>query len=395
MTHRIVIIGAGYAGLTAAARVARQVRDVEVVLVNARDTFVERVRLHEIAAGAAVGEHALADLLRGTGVRLRIGRVESIDPERRVLRIAGTAGDDALDDGTLGYDTLVYALGSVAGAGVPGVAEHAEDVAELGTARGLHRRVLDVAARGGTVTVVGGGLTGIEAATELAETHPRLRVRLLVGTTVGAMLSTKGRAHLARVFDRFGIEVRTGARVTEVRESSLVLADGETVDTDITVWATGFGVPDLAARAGLAVDATGRVLVDDTLRSTSHPEVYAAGDATAVRLPSGRELRMACATAKPLGRHAADSIAARLAGRTPRPFRFQYLLQCISLGRRDGLIQFVDAEDAPKERVLTGRTAARLKELILRYALRTAYQTGPYPPRRRVSGRQPAHSTHA
>ncbi|APU14046.1 MULTISPECIES: NAD(P)/FAD-dependent oxidoreductase [Actinoalloteichus] len=386
MTQRIVIIGAGYAGLTAAARVARQVRDVEVVLVNARPNFVERVRLHQVASGAAVGEHALADLMRGSGIDLKIGRVESIDPQRRELRI---------DDETLGYDTLVYALGSVAdsGAGVPGVAEHAESVAALTEARGLHSRVLDLADRRGTVTVVGGGLTGIEAATELAETHPGLRVRLLVGTMVGPRLSDKGRAHLRRVFDRLGIEVRTGARVAEVRASSLVLADGETVDTDSTVWATGFGVPDLAARAGLAVDATGRVLVDDTMRSTSHPEVYAVGDAATVRLPGGRELRMACATAKPIGQHAADSIAARLAGRTPRPFRFRYLIQCISLGRADGLVQFVDAVDGPKERVLTGRTAARFKEFVVRYALRSSYQAGPYLPRRRVSGRETAGST--
>ncbi|AOS62754.1 NAD(P)/FAD-dependent oxidoreductase [Actinoalloteichus hymeniacidonis] len=379
MTHRIVIIGAGYAGLTAAARVARQTRDVEVVLVNASPNFVERVRLHEVASGASVGEHPLAELLHGTGVELRIGWVTDIDPQRRELRI---------DDEVLDYDTLVYALGSTAehGTNVPGVAEHATSVAELEAARDVHERITQSAARRGRVTVVGGGLTGIEAATELAESHPGLRVQLLVGTVVGPALSARGRAHLGRVFDRMGIEVRAGARVAEVRESRLVLTDGQTVDTDLTVWATGFGVPDLATRAGLAVDAAGRLLVDDAMRSTSHPDVYGAGDAATVRFSDGQELRMSCATAKPVGQHAADSIVARLSGRVPRPFRFRYYLQCISLGRHDGLIQLVDARDNAKERILTGRAAARVKETVVRLALRTCYQTVPQLFRRETRG---------
>ncbi|MGH3792701.1 MAG: FAD-dependent oxidoreductase, partial [Pseudonocardiaceae bacterium] len=151
-----------------------------------------------------------------------------------------------------------------------------------------------------------------------------------------------------------------------------VLADGDCVRTDAVLWTTGFRVLSLAREAGLSVDGRGRVLVDDTLRSLSHPNVYAVGDAAAVRGPDGRQLRMACATAIPAGRHAADVIASRLAGRGAAPLRFRYLIHCLSLGRRDGVVQFLHADDSPRDGVLTGRAAALVKETIVRGAAWTA-----------------------
>ena len=103
------------------------------------------------------------------------------------------------------YDTLIYALGSRADLeSVPGVAEHAFTVAGAEQAARLRARV----AAGGTVTVVGGGLTGIEAATELAESRPDLKVRLLTADVVGERLSERGRRYLRRTFARLGIEIR-------------------------------------------------------------------------------------------------------------------------------------------------------------------------------------------
>ena len=96
----------------------------------------------------------------------------------------------------------------------------------------------------------------------------------------------------------------------------------------------------------------GRIVVDD-LPFGVHPDVYAVGDSAAAHHPDGSPLRMACATALPLGRYAGDVIAARAHGRSPRPLRFRYFFQCLSLGRDDGVIQFVDAHDRPRERVLT------------------------------------------
>lgn len=360
VTHQIVIVGAGYAGLMAANRLARRLSPgrARVTLVSDAATVVERVRLHQVAAGQAVPEAAVPDVLRGA--RFVRGRVTGIAPDRRELRLGST---------TMAYDTLVYAAGSVAD--LEGAAGHAFTVAGPGDAGRLRDRVARMGA-GGTLAVVGAGATGIELATELAESHPALRVRLLANEEPGARWSPRARAHLRRVFDRLGVEVVTGAKVVEVDASGARLADGRHVPCDAAVWTTGFRVTTLAREAGLAVDGHGRVLVDETARSISHPDVYAIGDAAAVRGPGGPELRMACATALSVARHAADAIVARLGGREPGPLRFRYLAQCVSLGRRDGLIQFVHADDRPHATALTGRPAALVKELVVRGAARMA-----------------------
>jgi NADH:ubiquinone reductase (H+-translocating) len=357
MTTRIVVLGAGYSGQPA-ARLAARAKGVSVTLVNERDRFVERVRLHQLAAGEDLRERPLSELLAGTGVQLVVDRVTAIDPDAKSVVLAN--GD------TLPYDTLIYALGSrMGGQAVPGVAEHARTVATHEEAVRLRALIAD----GGVVTVVGGGLTGIEAATELAEQYPALKVRLVTDGLLGAALSRKGRQHLHRTFDRLGIELREEAPVSEVRADGVVLADGEHVGSDLVVWTIGFTVPRLAAETGFAVDEHGRLLVDDTGRSTSHPDVYGCGDAVAMHMPGGQELRMACATAMPVAQQAVRAILARRDGKPVKPFRFRYVNQCISLGRRDGLIQFVNRHDKPVEAVLTGRLAALYKETVVRSAL--------------------------
>ncbi|MBV8996278.1 MAG: FAD-dependent oxidoreductase, partial [Pseudonocardiales bacterium] len=350
MTHRIVVLGAGYAGLTAANRLAGHARHAQVTLINARSHFVERVRLHQVAAGQQPREYPLRERLRGTGIQLVIGQVQALDLDRRQVRLG-----HATEAATVAYDTLVYALGSVADTSQ--VAEHAYPVADLDSARELSKRVPDLAAERGVLAVVGGGLTGIETATELAESYPQLRVHLVTAGQPGGWLSARGRAHLRRVFNRLGIEVRPDATVTKVGPDGVVLADGATVEAGLTVWAAGFVAPTLARQAGVAVDGNGRILVDDTLCSRSHPEIYAVGDSAAAHRAGGQQLRMSCATGLPTGQCAAAAITARLAGREPSPLRFRYVIQCISLGRRDGLIQFVHPDDSPHERVLTGRAA--------------------------------------
>jgi NADH dehydrogenase FAD-containing subunit len=355
MTH-IVVLGAGYSGQVAANLAARRLA-ATVTLVNERDRFVERVRLHQVAAGQQPRERRIADLLRGSGATLVVDRVTEIDTLAHTVSLR--------DGEPLHYDLLIYALGSHADLeSVPGVAQHAFTVAGAEHAARLRARV----AEGGTATVVGGGLTGIEAATELAESHPDLEVRLVTGDVLGSRLSERGRVHLRRAFVRLGIEIRDESAVTSVRADGVVLAGGEHVPSDFVVWTTGFSVPPLARAAGLAVDAHGRMLVDGTLCSVSHPDVYGVGDAAAVRA-DGQELRMACATGLPVAQAAVRAIAARLAGREPRRLRFRYLNQCVSLGRGDALIQFVRADDSPRELVLTGRVAALYKEVVVRGAL--------------------------
>ncbi|SEG82908.1 NADH dehydrogenase, FAD-containing subunit [Nonomuraea solani] len=351
----ILVLGAGYTGVTAAIRVARKTRRTggKVTLVNASARFTERLRLHQTAAGERLADHRLDDVLAGSGVTFVQGRVTGLDVGRRAVE---------LDDGrVLGYDKLIYALGTVTDASVPGVAEHAfvyDDHA--GTVRLSER--LDTLT-GGTVVVAGGGLTGVESATELAEARPHLRVVLVTRGRPGAMMGDGARAYLDAALRRLGVEVRDGAHITKVLPDAVELGDGELIQADATLWTTGTKALPLAADSGLSVDARGRIVVDAALRSVSHPDVYAIGDAAAITQRYG-VLHGTCQGGIPTGLHAADSLAATLRGRTPKPFRFGYFHQPVSLGRQDAVIQFTRPDDSPRRWYLTGRAAVTYKETV-------------------------------
>jgi NADH dehydrogenase len=349
----VLVLGGGYAGVLAAGRAARRLgRHARVTLVSDRDDLVNRIRLHEALAGAALRRYPLARLLPA-GVRLVRGRATAIRAgEHRVT----VDGDD------LAYDVLIVAIGSRPAAPVPGVAEHASwltspEAAEAGATR------LAALPAGAPITVVGGGLTAIEAVTEIAERHPRLAVTLVAGN-LGTGLSAKGRAYLRGVLAELRVTIRDGAAVGAVRADA-VIVDGVALPSALTVWAGGFEPAGVAMETDLARDDRGRFRVGADLRAAGVADVFIAGDAGAP--PPGLPfLRMGCASAMPLGAHAADGAIALVRGRTPAPHRYGFVVQCISLGRRRGLVQRVDARDQPLESIVTGRAAALIKELICR-----------------------------
>ncbi|WP_422736365.1 NAD(P)/FAD-dependent oxidoreductase [Micromonospora sp. WMMD729] len=380
MKHRIVVLGAGYAGATAAGRLARRLHpdDIEITVVNAEADFVERVRMHQLAAGQDLPRRELSRVYAGTGVRVRLARVTGVDVDRRTVALTDEHGSDEIR-----YDTLVYALGSTAAEhGVPGVAEHAYDIAGRPSALRLRDRLAHLAA-GQRVLVVGGGLTGLEAVTEIAESRPDLQVAIAARGGLGDWLNDRARQHLRGVADRLGITVHEHTDVVRVEPDGVVTADGTTIPATVTVWTTGFAVHPIAAASGLTVGATGQIVVDETMRSVSHPDVYAVGDAGLAAGPGGKPLRMSCASGTPMAWQAADAIAARLTGRTKMPNApLRYFNQCISLGRRDGIIQYVTADDRAKPSLLTGRLAARYKEVVCKGAAWGISHPIPYPVRR-------------
>ncbi|MFI9014279.1 NAD(P)/FAD-dependent oxidoreductase [Streptomyces griseus] len=365
--HRVVVIGAGYTGASAAGRLARRLRskDVSITVVNAEPDFVERVRMHQLAVGQDLRPRPFHRMFAGTGVRLKLAKVTGIDVDRGTVSVTDANGAGQPED--LEYDTLVYALGSAWNTrGVPGAPEHAHEIAGREGALRLRDR-LAALAPGSPVTVVGGGLTGVEAATELAEARPDLDVSLVARGGLGDWLSPKGARHLRKVFGDLRITAHEHTAVTAVEADRVITAAGD-IPAAVTVWTTGFAVHPIARATALETTDDGRIPVDGTMRSTSHPDVYAIGDAALVAGPGGKPLRMSCASGVPTAWQAADAIAARLTGGKLPTTAPRYFNQCVSLGRKEGLIQYVTADDRAVSAALTGRVAALYKELVCKGA---------------------------
>jgi NADH:ubiquinone reductase (H+-translocating) len=365
-TH-VVVVGGGYAG-TLAANHLRLGRDIVITLVNPRPVFVERIRLHQLVADSGTATVDYGTLL-GDGIRLVVDGADRIDTaDRRVLLTSGAVLD---------YDYLVYAVGS-AGAmpAVRGAAEFAYSVADLESARRLRHALADLPPDA-PVAVVGGGLTGIETASELAQQGRP--VTLACGGVLGPSLSKRGRRSVSNQLRGLGVDVLERDTVSEVRWDAVVLSDGAVLASAATVWTAGFGVPDLATRSGLRTDALGRLITDETLTSIDDERVVAAGDAAA---PSDQPLRMSCQAAGPLGAQAANTVLSRIAGDTPARVNQAFVGQCISLGRAHGTIQLAHTDDTPVNVVVGGRTAASIKEAICKGTLwairREAAKPGSY-----------------
>ena len=365
MSHRIIVLGAGYAGACAAGSLARRLHsdDVEITVVNATPDFVERIRLHQLAVGRKPRHYGLVEMFQGTAIRLRLARVTDVDAGQRIVTVTDGESSEQLE-----YDTLLYTLGStIAENGVAGVGEYAFHVAERPSALRLRQRLQEL---GETerVLLVGGNLTAIEAATEIAESRPELQVTLATSGELGGWLAPKTRRHLREAFDRFGIAVHEHTTIARVEKNAAIATDGSVFESEATVWAAGFAVSPIAAASGLAVADDGRIIVDRRMRSVSHPEVYAAGDSGYAIGSNGQPLPMSCFSAQRMRMQATAAIVAELTGRTISTPPIGYLGNCVSLGRKDAIFQLVDGNARSTSWVLRGRVAARAKAAILRGA---------------------------
>ena len=353
---KVVVIGGGYSG-TLAANHLRMRGDIDITLVNPRPKFVERIRLHQLVAGT---HEATADYgsLLGDGIKLVVDSATKIDTAARIVQFA--SGRQALP-----YDYVIYAVGSTGAVptSVPGAVEFAYPIAELEQAQRL-RTAIDDLHPDAPITVVGAGLTGIEAATELAEQGRN--VTLVCGGQLGPYLSDPGRRSVAKVLRKLGVAVLDADLVTEVRQNAVVFADGAVRPSAVTIWVAGFGVPDLAVTSGLRTDAMGRLLTDETLTSVDDPRIVAAGDCAA---PSGVPLRMSCQSASPLGAQAANTVLSRVAGTAPAVIDQAFTGACISLGRESGTLQFAHKDDTAVNLYFTGRMVASVKEAVCKGTL--------------------------
>ena len=356
---RIVIAGAGYAGLHVALRLTGKLRNnpmVELTLVDRHDYHQALTELPRVAAGTRA-----ADAVRVPLQDVLANRVRFVQTEMTGFDLAGRRV--LTGDGPIGWNWLVLALGSRPNDfAIPGLAERALSLYSASDAEQVWAAVnkaLDGAASAtdperqrclATVVVGGGGATGVELAGELAEMLPELasdhglavdRPKLVLveaGPTILAGSSPKLISKATRMLAELGVQVRTNAPIAAATEDGFRLKDGELVEGGVFVWAGGVKAPELVADSGLPTGYNGRVKVDEHLRVLDRPEIYVAGDLASVVDPrSGHVLPPLAQIALEEGETVARNLAAELEGRPLEAFTFHDKGFVVSVGASRGV----------------------------------------------------------
>jgi NADH dehydrogenase len=347
MTQRILIIGAGFAGMWSALGAARVLDNegrtdgsVEIALIAPEPALHLRPRFYE--TGAAQMKAPLKDIFDEVGVRFIQGTVKHIRTDKNEV--------DVVDHGTssvMTYDRLVLATGSrLHMPAIPGLHEYSFNVDQIADAAklGTHIKALpslpDTPARN-TVVVAGGGFTGIETAAEMP-----VRLRAVLGDNtnvnviiveqadnIGPDLGPGPRPVITRALEELGVTWRVGAAVTEIDADGLRTSTGERIDSKTVIWTAGARASALTEQIPAERDRFGRLHVDRDLRVIGLDNVFATGDvAYAATDDEGNHALMSCQHALNLGRYAGHNVAADLLGLSAIPYTQTRYVTCLDLG---------------------------------------------------------------
>lgn len=353
---RIVVLGGGFGGVATVRRLERVLRrgtDVEITLVSRENFFVITPLLFEACSGRLELRHC-AQPIRAALRRARFieATVESVDLERQLVRAVTTEGTAY----RLPFDHLVVALGAATNDGLIPGSSNALTFKTMADALVLRNHLIgcferaDAAADAAhrreclTIVVIGGGLVGVELVGELTafaddvlRFYPRIRrdeVRFRLfeaGPRILPEIDETLAATAARVLERRGVDIRVSTPIRAI-EAERVRLQNDTIDAGTIVLTAGIVPSAIASTIPVQRDQRGRIAVDATMRSRSHPQVWALGDCAAIPGPDGRPYPALAQHAVREARDLADNIRATLDGRAPSPFVFRSLGTMASLG---------------------------------------------------------------
>jgi NADH dehydrogenase len=342
---RIVVLGAGFAGLWAALGAARKrdeigapAADVEILVVDRNPYHNIRVRNYEVdLSDAAI---PLAELLDPVGVAHRVAEIREIDPVKQQVSVTANGGSEVIQ-----YDRLVLALGSqLVRPAIPGLMSNGFDVDTYAAAVRLDEHLAGLgeqAASEGlaTVVVVGAGFTGIEVATEMPAKLDRAglsgnRRVILVdpNPVVGETIGEQARPIVGKALTALGVEARLNVTVTSVDAGSVTLSSGETIPTRTVVWCAGMRASPVAQTIAVEHDRLGRLHVDQFMRVVGATDIFAAGDVAACLVDGEHSSVMSCQFARPMGRFAGNNVVAELLGQPMLPLDIDWYVTVLDLG---------------------------------------------------------------
>jgi NADH dehydrogenase len=357
---RVVILGAGFGGLTAAMSLRRA--DVDITVVDRRNYHLFQPLLYQVAtAGLSPAQIAMPIrrvLSHQKNATVLMQRVEAIDVGARLVHTT---------DRTIAYDYLIVATGARhAYFGHEEWAETAPGLKTIGDATAIRARILsaferaevteDEALRRALLTfvVVGGGPTGVELAGAIAELARKVIVRdfrHIDASSAQVMLIEAGDRLLPafpsclsgkarRQLEALGVKVVTSAAVVRCDANGVALADGREIASHCLLWAAGVMASKAAKWLNAEKDRSGRVVVDENLNLPGQPNVFVIGDTAAAMGPDGRFVPGIAPAAKQMGQHVAGSIRRLVAGLPVDPFRYRHLGNLATIGRKAAVVDF-------------------------------------------------------
>lgn len=363
--RRVVIAGGGYAGMTLAVTLANRARPgdgVEVVLLDPRPYQQALSELDLVAAGRPRPQFAElwhAATFRGLAIDCVYERLENVCPDQHRVAVGPRGASTA----EIGYWRLVVATGAIPWyPPVPGLAENAVSMWSVSDAQELQRRIglqVKLAAtlndpaerrRALSITVIGGGATGVEVVGTIAHELPGmirgvgydpadLRLNLVEGRSdILYDLPEPQRARARRRLGRMGVTLHLGSKVLGVTDAAVLLESGHSVDSAVTVWCGGAHADPDAVGWGLASDNSGRLVCDTTLKADGHDDIYVIGDVAAFRDPKdGRVLPMLAQFAIREAEHTADNILREIRGEDLKDFEPHMHGEFVSVGPHWGV----------------------------------------------------------
>ena len=372
---RIVVLGAGFAGLWAALGAARKrdeigapAADVEILVVDRNPYHNIRVRNYEVDISEAA--IPLVELLDPAGVAHRVAEVREIDPVKQHVSVTTNAGSEVI-----GYDRLVLALGSqLVRPAIPGLMASGFDVDTYAAAVRLDTHLAGLGERAAseglaTVVIVGAGFTGIEVATEMpgklekAGLSANRRVILVdPNPVVGETIGEQARPIVSEALAALGVETRLNVTVTSVDASSVTLSSGEMIPTRTVVWCAGMRASPVAQTIPVERDRLGRLHVDHFMRVAGATNIFAAGDVASCVVDGEHSTVMSCQFARPMGRFAGNNVVADLLGQPMLPLNIDWYVTVLDLGDWGALY----TEGWDREVRAAGVAAKATKQLINR-----------------------------
>jgi NADH dehydrogenase len=341
---RILVLGAGFAGLWAAIGAARKLdeigraAEVEILVVDRNPYHNIRVRNYEVDLSDVA--LPLAGLLDPVGIHHIVAEVGSIDPDRQQVTVTSNRGREIL-----AYDRLLLALGSeLARPAIQGLAANSFDVDTYAAAVRLDAHLAALGAREAsegrsTVVVVGAGFTGIEVATEMPGkldraglTGDRRIILVDPNPVVGVTIGEHARPVIGEALSALGVELKLGVAVKAVDANAITLDSGEIIPAQTVVWCAGMRASPLASTLPAERDGIGRLIVDQFMRVSGAANVFAAGDVACSLIDGAHSTVMSCQFARPMGRFAGHNVAADLFGQPMLPLHVDSYVTILDLG---------------------------------------------------------------